>query len=135
MDKQVQCFSSNIYVGYCWQCDKRDTVLFAPVFLSLGKPLVVIGGLDPIAVEEQQHCRQEHQEGKQQPHHQPDLTCGDMRTCVLAIISLLFFFYHCLWALTCPHPTDCPLYTLMPLTVTQQMRCLSYGCSDIGAFS
>lgn len=57
-----------------------DTVLVNLVLLSLGKPLVVIGGLDPIAVEEQQHCRQEHQEGKQEPRHQPNLTCGD--TCI-----------------------------------------------------
>lgn len=53
------------------------TVLVALVLLSLGKPLMVIGSLDPVAVEEQQRCRQDHQEGKQQPHHQPNLTCGD----------------------------------------------------------
>lgn len=48
--------------------------LVALVLLSLGKPLMVIGSLDPVAVEEQQHYRQDQQEGKQQPHHQPHLT-------------------------------------------------------------
>lgn len=48
--------------------------LVALVLLSLGKPLMVIGSLDSVAVEEQQHCRQHQQEGKQKPYHQPHLT-------------------------------------------------------------
>ena len=50
------------------------------VLLPLGKPLVVVGGLDPEAVEGGEHPGQQHQEGKQQAGDQAYLTCGDGRT-------------------------------------------------------
>lgn len=53
---------------------QRCLCLVLLVLLSLGKPLVEVRRLDPVAVEEQQHGGQDHQEGKQQPHHQPHLT-------------------------------------------------------------
>lgn len=68
----------NVVPVKCAQCvvsrqtdrrmDRQDTVLVALVLLSLGKPLMEVGRLDPVAVEEQQHCRQDHQEGKQKSH-------------------------------------------------------------------
>lgn len=63
------------------QADRIDTVLFAlVVLLSLGKPLVVVGALDPVAVEGQQHRRQDHQEGKEKTHDQTHLTWGREHT-------------------------------------------------------
>lgn len=53
---------------------RRCLRLVVLVLLSLGKPLMEVGRLDPVAVEEQQHCRQDHQEGKQKSHYKPNLT-------------------------------------------------------------
>lgn len=74
---------------------REATVLVVLVLVSLGKPLMVVWSLDPVTIEEHQHGRQNHQEGKKEPNHQSHLTCGGINRAhvsrVFHILDIIFW--------------------------------------------
>lgn len=83
---------SNVVLGQHTKLQrKKATVLVALVLLSLEKPLMVVWSLDPVTIEEHQHGRQKHQEGKKEPYHQSHLTCGGNVSRVFHILDIIFW--------------------------------------------